>query len=165
MQWFAVYTKSKNEQLAADHLLRQGFNVFLPCYQRQRKHARKIDVVITALFPRYLFVELDENTGHWRSVEGTRGVSYLLRVNGSPVVIPNKLIDLLKTQHDEQGFVSINVLASFVKGQKVQIIDGCFSGQTAVFENMDDQQRVQLLLDFLSRPISIQLPIWAVEAI
>lgn len=164
-KWHVVYTKPYHEQVVATQLLQQNFDIYLPCYQRQRRHARKIEIIQAPLFPRYLFVSLKNEQSSLHAIDSTRGVSYLLRINGYPAVVPSTVIDLLKEQQDEKGCVPISTLTLFLKGQEVQIIDGCFNGQTAIFEKLDDKQRAQLLLNFLNQPISISLPVHTIKAI
>ena len=58
-RWFVAQSHVHAESKAAMHLGRQGFEVYLPRYRKQRRHARRIDVVATPLFPRYPFVSID----------------------------------------------------------------------------------------------------------
>lgn len=163
-QWFVVHTQALKETLAQQHLKDQNFEVYLPCYKKIRRHARKIDEVSAPLFPRYLFIAIDLETDQWRSVLGTRGVSCLLMINGRPAVIPTAIIQSLKEQETNDGFVPIQSIASFEKGDRVRIMDGAFKEYVAIFEKMDDKQRVQLLLDCLGRQVAVSLPLGAVEA-
>ena len=68
IRWYVVQTQVNGELKAAQNLMRQGFEVYLPCYLKRRRHARKIDLVSKPLFPRYLFVAIDVATQRaWRS--------------------------------------------------------------------------------------------------
>ena len=75
-RWFVAQSHVHAESKAAMHLDRQGFEVYLPRYRKQRRHARRIDVVAAPLFPRLWFCN---NTiayrplgtyVAWRSVNG-----------------------------------------------------------------------------------------------
>jgi len=70
----------------------------------------------------------------------------------------------LKLQEVTSGVASLSSVAIFDQGQNVHIKEGVFSGYTAVFDKMDERQRVKLLLNFLGREQSIHLPLYAVEA-
>lgn len=163
-QWFVVYTQPSKEKKAMQHLLEQGFQVYLPCYKKERRHARKKEIVLAPLFPRYLFVAFDLELDLWRSINGTRGVAYLLMCDENPAHIPTAMIDALKEREDELGSVPVDTLAMFVKGDKLRILDGAFEGYVAVFEQLDDKTRVQLLLNFLGRETRMMLPLDSVEA-
>lgn len=164
-QWFVTHTQPSKEFVAQQHLLEQNFDVYLPRYQRIRRHARKVETVLSPLFPRYLFVSLDLASDYWRSVNGTRGVSYLLTTNDQPTSVSDLVIAELKAREDQEGIVPVSSLSIFMKGDKVRICEGAFEGQEAVFEKLNDNQRVQLLLNFLGRESRVTMPIYAVEAV
>jgi len=163
-QWFVVHTQPCKESVAQKHLFEQGFEVYMPRFKKTRRHARKVEEILAPLFPRYLFVGIDLEVDQWRSVQGTRGVSYLLVQNNQPATVPIEIIQGLKDQENAEGLVSIDDLIFFTKGDKVRVLDGAFKDYVAVFEKMDDKQRVQLLLSCLGREVNVSLPLHAVEA-
>lgn len=165
INWFVVHTQPRKENIAKQHLFEQGFEVYFPRFKKVRRHARKVDEVLAPLFPRYLFIGLDLSIAPWRSVNGTRGVCYILTNNNRPSMVPNDVIVNLKMQENEDGLVPITSLIFFTKGDKVRIRTGAFKDHIAIFENLDPKKRVQLLLDFLGRETKISLPYYVVEAV
>lgn len=163
-QWFVVHTQPCKESIAQKHLSEQGFEAYMPRFKKTRRHARKVEEILAPLFPRYLFVGIDLEVDQWRSVQGTRGVSYLLVHDNQPAIVPFEIIQGLKDQENADGLVSIDDLMFFAKGDKVRVLDGAFKDYVAVFEKMDDKQRVQLLLSCLGREVNVYLPAHAVEA-
>lgn len=162
-QWFVVHTQPSKELLAVEQLRQQGFEAYLPRYQKVRRHARKIDTVLSPLFPRYVFVNLDRESDQWRRINGTRGVSYILTNNEQPVFVPDGVIQGLQKQEGIDGALPISSLLMFEKGDKVRIREGSFEGNTAIFEALDDKERVYLLLNFLGRETKIVIPLYAIE--
>ncbi|PIW26404.1 MAG: transcriptional activator RfaH [Rhodospirillales bacterium CG15_BIG_FIL_POST_REV_8_21_14_020_66_15] len=162
MNWYVVYTQPHKEQVALRNLAKQGFDAYLPRYQKQCRHARRIYTVMTPLFPRYLFVRLDPETQRWRSINGTIGVSYLLSEGPDPIAIPNDVVDAIHGR-EREGIVQI-APPEFVKGQKLCITDGPFAELEGLFECVDDEQRVVLLLEFMGRVVRTRLPGHAVTA-
>lgn len=67
-RWYVVQTQVNGEARAAQNLMRQGFEIYLPRYLKRRRHARKIDLTAKPLFPRYMFVAVDVATQRWRSI-------------------------------------------------------------------------------------------------
>ena len=53
-RWFVVQTQVNGEAKAAQNLKQQGYDVYLPCYLKRRRHARKVDFTAKPLFPRYM---------------------------------------------------------------------------------------------------------------
>lgn len=162
--WFVAHTHPMKEQIAEQHLREQGFDVYLPRFKKMRRHARKVEEVLAPLFPRYLFVAMEVEVAHWRCVNSTRGVSYLLQNDGLPAEIPKKIVETLKEKETVDGFISINSLAAFIKGDKVRVLKGVFKDHLAIFETMDAKQRTQLLLTFLGRETKVSLPAYVVRA-
>lgn len=163
-QWCVAYTQPGKEIMARQNLEAQGFEVYLPRFRKVRRHARRIDHVLSPLFPRYLFVAIDTDAQRWRSVNGTRGISYLLSADDMPLPVPGRVVESLQAQEEDGEIVPVNSLSLLSPGTELQVVDGPFSGQSAKFECMDGSQRVQLLLSFLGRDTRICLPTHAVEA-
>lgn len=163
-QWFVAYTHPHKEDLAQHHLHLQNFETYCPRYKRIRHHARKIDTIFAPLFPRYLFVSIDLAKDRWRSINGTRGIHYLLMRQDKPVVISTLMIDSLRMKEDDEGAVPVTSLMLFAQGQQVNITQGFFEGHTATFEKMNDNHRVKLLLKFLGQEQHIDIPLYAVDA-
>lgn len=164
ISWFVAHTQPMKEYVAQRHLLEQGFEVYLPRFKKLRRHARKVEEVLAPLFPRYLFLGMDIEVARWRSVNGTRGVSYLLMAENQPVEVPMKIIEGLKGKESPDGLVPLDSLITFIKGDKVHVLEGPFKDQRAIFETLDDEKRVQVLLTFLGRETRVSLPTYAVEA-
>lgn len=162
--WCAAYTQPLKELVAQQHLFDQGFDVYFPRFKKIRRHARKVEKVLLPLFPRYIFVGMSLKTARWRSINGTRGVSYLLMNNDlKPACVPFQVIEELKSREISDGVVSIASLVAFTKGDNVQILEGVFKDQSAVFEALDDKSRVQLLLNFLGREVTVTFPVYTVK--
>lgn len=162
MNWYVAYTLAQKEAIAALNLRNQGFEVYLPRYRKTRRHARRVDVVSTPLFPRYLFVRMDPAVQRWRSINGTIGISYLLSEGPEPIAIPDAVIDVIREREDD-GLVKI-ASPAFAYGQKVYVTEGPFADLQGLFECVDDAQRVVLLLEFMGRVVRARLPGHAVSA-
>ena len=163
--WCVAHTQPSKELVAQQHLLDQGFEVYMPRFKKTARHARKVEEKLVPLFPRYIFVGMDLSSARWRSVNGTLGISHLLMSNDlNPAKVSTRIIEDLRAQEIGDGIVPVASLVNFVKGEKVRILDGAFTDQTAIFESMDDKSRVQLLLTFMGREMKMTLPIYAVEA-
>ena len=163
-QWFVVHTHVQKEANATLHLVRQGFEVYLPQFLKVRKHARRRETVKKPLFPRYLFVAIDLSLDRWRSVNSTVGVSYIICNGETPVSVPEQIINSIKMREDEEGNVRPNKIVRFFKGEHVHIVDGALAGQEAIFNCPRDEDRVQVLLNLLGRPTKVTLPLDSINA-
>lgn len=153
--WYVVRTQPNAETRALAHLERQSFRAYLPTYTKRRRHARRTDHVQRALFPRYLFVALDEGSA-WRPILSTVGVSELLRVGDRPVPVPAGVIDALR-QGERDGRFDEAGASRFAAGQIVRVLAGPFADFVGRIAALADSDRVYVLLDFLGREVRAKI--------
>jgi transcriptional antiterminator RfaH len=163
-RWYVVQTRPQAEGKAAAHLGRQGFKIYLPRYLKRRRHARRVEMVATPLFPRYMFVAIDMAVHRWRSIQSTVGVARLVCNGDHPAEVPEAVIKGLRLGEDERGFVRLEKPPAFHVGDKIRILDGVFSACLGLFEGMTDGERIAILLDMLGRKVRVVLDADAVEA-
>ena len=137
-----VQTQVNGEAKAAQNLLRQGYEIYLPRHLKRRRHARKVDFVAKPLFPRYMFVAIDMATQRWRSIQSTFGVSRLVCNGEDPAVVPDGVVRALKAREDDRGFVKMEVRPAFAPGDKVRVLAGAFMDNAGLFNGMADHDRV-----------------------
>ena len=162
--WYVVQSQPRAEARAVHHLIRQGYDAYLPRYLKRRRHARKVDVVATPLFPRYLFVRFDVNAVRWRAIRSTVGVTHLVCQGDLPTPAPDGIVEDIRAREDELGFVSMARDVPFRRGEMVRICDGALAEQLGLFECVTDEERVILLLDVLGRQIRVKLPLDSIVA-
>lgn len=151
MKWHVIHTKVKEEFRALENLQAQGFEVFLPTCQVQRKLQGKIKLATEPLFSRYLFIRLSDVSSNWFPIRSTRGVSQLLRFGAlsEPVVLPDPIIDCLKERCAKEE--PLHEL--FNSGEMLEITQGPFKGFIGFFEKLktlpDGISRALLLVEML----------------
>jgi transcriptional antiterminator RfaH len=156
-KWYVVFTHAHAEAKAAQHLVRQGFDIYLPRYLKRRRHARRIETVSAPLFPRYLFVSVDTFTQRWRAIHSTFGVARLVCNGDEPAEVSDGVINDLKHREDERGFIHLDRRPRFAAGDKIRVLDGVFSACLGLFEGMSDRERVSILLELLGRKVRVVL--------
>ena len=129
-KWYLIQTKPQQESIAAQNLSNQGFNTFYP--------KAPINNKITPLFPRYLFIELDDKTQNWTPIRSTKGVANFVRFGLRFAIVPNKIINMIKIQQQQTIEKLINI-CSHQKGDDIEIQSGAFKGQKAVFQNYNSR--------------------------
>ena len=151
--WFVVHTKPRQEQLAEEHLARQGFECFLPrtlnpCRRLKRRR-------VEPMFPRYLFLRADTAVQNISSVGHTRGVSRLVKFGTRLAQAPEWVVERLKRATDQvSGLVRLAPLP-FARGDRVDVFDGPFAGLRAIFQTEDGDSRALLLVQLLGREITV----------
>ena len=74
LDWYLVHTRPRQEEVAREHLERQGYGVYLPRLQLPRRRRGHWHDVIEPLFPRYLFAGARRNEQSLHPIRSTRGV-------------------------------------------------------------------------------------------
>lgn len=146
VNWLLVYTKSRAECLAQEHLERQGFDVLCPLMRVQKLRRRKWTWIEEPLFPRYLFVGASA-VQSWAPVRSTVGVTSLVKFGGAYAIVPEALIELLRSSAEQPKAHR----PLFQRGQKLRIIAGSYSRLEAIFEMEEGEHRATVLLDLLGR--------------
>lgn len=162
-RWYVVHTHPHQEARALAHLQRQGYEVYLPRYLRTRRHARRVERVAAALFPRYLFVIMDIAETRWRSVNATTGVLGLVMIGDVPAAIPDRVVEEIR-QRETAGYVRIDVGSSLRRGQRVLVNMPSLYDCEAIFDCATDNDRILVLLRMLGRQIRVEVPSHAVAA-
>jgi transcriptional antiterminator RfaH len=162
--WYVVQTQVHAERKAAAHLNRQGFETYLPCYLRRRRHARRVENIIAPLFSRYLFVAVDMAAQRWRCIQSTVGVVRLICNGEHPASVPHGVVDELKANEDERGLIALDTRPRFARGDKIIVLGGAFSSCLGLFEGMSSSERVSILLDLLGRKVRVVIGMHDIDA-
>ncbi len=158
MRWFAIHTRAHAEKQAAAHLRNQGFTTYLPCYRKRRSHARRVEIVQAPVFPRYLFIQMDEQSAPWRAVRSTVGVVDIVRLGERPAPVPEGIVEAIQAREGRDGLVCLGAETIYGKGEKLRIAAGMFQGQTGLFEGATEEDRVIILLELLGRGVRVSVP-------
>jgi transcriptional antiterminator RfaH len=148
--WYAVHAKARQERLAAEHLTRQHYRVYLPLLRSPKRRRGLWRDAIEPLFPGYLFIRLNLRLHNTAPIRSTHGVTGLVRFGGEPRPVPEELVErLLTAETDPEGTILQEHL--FQSGDRVEIASGPLAGLKAVFLAASGQERAHLLLDLLGR--------------
>lgn len=154
--WSVAQTQPFSERKAQRFLEGQNFVCYLPKilqggYRGPRRERE------AALFPRYLFVQIEDV---WHSIKSTPGVAGVLCDGASvPIWVRDRVIEGLKARENKDGFIVLPKKEPFKKGQKVKIISGQFAGQLALYDGMSSRARERVLLQMLGQHVSVELNI------
>lgn len=154
--WFLLQTKSRQEARAVENLERQGVDSFCPMILMEKVSRGKRVLKEEALFPGYLFVNFNQTTVSATSVRSTRGVSHFVTCAGSPVMVPDSLIEQLQKRTNSNSEELVSNLPQ--TGDQVEVIKGPFRGLNAVFSEIDGNQRAVVLINLLNQQVKASLP-------
>ncbi|WP_046079684.1 transcription/translation regulatory transformer protein RfaH [Halomonas sp. HG01] len=157
-RWYAIQCKGGESFRAAEHLGNQGYEVFHPVLEVQKKRRGKLEWVSEPLFPYYLFIRLDRLVSNWRPIRSTRGVLKLVTFGGEmPVAVGDGLIEVLRRQASQDDDDVAHVY--FRAGETVEITEGPFKDLQAVFASHKGEERAIVLLNMLHQQQRLEMPV------
>jgi transcriptional antiterminator RfaH len=145
--WYLMYTKPQQEKVALDNLTRQNYQCYLPLINKEKISQGKKILTKEPMFPRYLFVRLNnDGLQNWSPIRSTKGVVKLVSFGNVPAAINDEAINNLRQNIDKHL-----IFKAFLEGDIVEIVRGPFKGLEAVFKAYNGQERAILLLNFMAK--------------
>jgi transcription elongation factor/antiterminator RfaH len=154
VRWYAVRTQPAQERRAEFQLRQQGYVTFLPLLKKSVRHARKLRQVRAALFPGYLFVQLDLDRDRWRSVNSTYGVSGLIMGGDQPMPVPVGVVESFINLTQADGLVDFT--PNLKLGAEVVLVSGGLSGMIGRLKRCDGKGRVEVLLQIMGQEVCVK---------
>ena len=130
--------------------------LFLPKSAKRKKQ-------IVALFPNYLFVCVDVVSEEYASIIWCPGVKRMVSFNGTPAIVEESIMAFLMAQAGADGVISARCNVTI--GQQVAIDGGPFDGLVGIIQEPPNAKgRVKILLELLSRPTKVDVPVQFIKA-
>lgn len=154
-EWFCLRTQTKREHIAAAILNRlEEVEVFCPRISQIKKTRNGKKRFVEAMFPGYIFAKFHYQT-HSRQVVYSQGITQMVEL-GDRRVIPERIVQDLKESLPE-GIIEAPDL-SIEPGAEIEVITGSLKGLNGkVLAQLPAKNRVQILLDFLGREITVDV--------
>lgn len=154
-EWFCLRTQTKREHIAAKMLSKlEAVEVFCPRISQVRKTRNGKKRFVDALFPGYIFAcfHFDHK---YRQVIHTQGVTGIVQ-HGERRALPEKVVQQLKQTFPEP--ITEAPDPSIEPGATVELVQGSLQGlQGKVLAALPAQNRIQVLLEFLGREITVSV--------
>lgn len=150
-RWVCLFTQPRYEGLACDSLKRAGLEPYLPLYRTFVSHARKRSAEVRPLFTRYIFARSNGAPHALRTAYRLQGISGYAGNSFANSLVREDVINLLRSREGDEGLVAMD-FNTLIPGQKVKLLSGAFAGFEAVFQEVDDQRRCWIFLEFLGKP-------------
>ena len=154
--WYSVRTKPKHEHIATANLRRHlGLAVFFPRLRLEKVTRRGLVRVTEPLFPCYIFVRciVEERVNE---IQHLSGVSRLVSFGGRHPHVPDPIIEELQACFAQEELIAVE--SRLVPGDEVTVAVGAFAGMSAqVLKSLPAKKRVQILLDILGRPTTVEV--------
>ena len=153
-QWFAVWTRSRHEQVVRDQLERKKIIAFLPTitrWSRWKDRKKKID---WPLFPGYCFAQFDPDNA--LPILKCTGVVNIVSVEGKPAPIPEyELESIRRLVSSELQFDPCPLIR---EGMMVEVIHGPLRGVVGRLMRKDaPRARLVLSVNLIGQAVSVDV--------
>jgi transcription antitermination factor NusG len=117
------------------------------------------------VFPGYVFFKIEEGFSRWDLIRWAPGVRRMLQGDAAPATLSDEVIERIRLRLAERQLTPPRATLYMYKGQRVVIESGPLRMVDAIFEkNLDASQRVQVLVQLLGRPLTVELDAAIVRA-
>lgn len=151
--WYAIWTRSRHEQVVREQLERKGFEAFLPTitrWSRWKDRKKKID---WPLFPGYCFVRFD---GRERlPILKVPGVVSIVSFNGDIAPIPEPEIDGIRRL--VQSDLQYDPCPLIKEGMMVEVVHGPLKGVFGRLIRKGTHARLVLSVDLIGQAVSVEV--------
>jgi transcription antitermination factor NusG len=158
--WFAVWTRSRHEQVVRDQIEGKGLEAFLPTITRWSRWKDRRKKVDWPLFPGYCFARFDPSQR--LSVLKCAGVVSIVSVNGDIASIPDVEIDSIRRlvtsdlQYDPCPLIQ--------EGSLVEVVHGPLKGVVGRLTRKGAHARLVLAVDLIGQAVSVEVDAADVKA-
>jgi len=154
--WYTVRTKPKHEHIAAANLRRRlAQAVFFPKIRLEKLTRRGLVRVVEPLFPCYIFLRcvVEEQA---TDIQHVSGVGRLVQFGHRFPPVADGIIEELQACFGADDLIAVE--SRLVPGAEVTAATGAFAGTSAqVLKSLPAKKRVQILLEILGRPTTVEV--------
>ena len=157
--WFAIWTRSRYEQLVCRELTARSIENFLPTITHVSKWKDRKKQIRWPLFPGYCFARFDAPS--LLRVLKCEGVVTVLSNGSKPVAVPDVEIEGL--QRLVASGLSYDPCTEFRAGTMARVVNGPLAGIVGRVERQGSQDHLILAVDLLNSGARVQVAAWDLE--
>lgn len=154
--WYSARTKPKHEHIATANLRRQlALAVFFPKLRLEKLTRRGVVRVIEPLFPCYIFIHCVVED-QINDIQHVSGIGRLVQFGNKFPQVADVIIEELQACFGADDLIAVE--NRLEPGAEVTVATGAFAGMSAqVLKSLPAKKRVQILLDILGRPTTVEV--------
>jgi transcription termination/antitermination protein NusG len=160
-RWFAVWTRSRHEQVVREQLEKKNVEAFLPTlprWSRWKDRKKKID---WPLFPGYCFARFNPDDA--LPVLKVPGVVSIVSFEGKPAPIPDYELESIRVLVASE--LQFDPCPLLHEGMKVEVVHGPLKGVVGRLMRKDAKHaRLVLSVDLIGQAVSVEVDAASVKA-
>ena len=151
--WYAVWTRSRHEQVVREQIERKGYEVFLPTitrWSRWKDRKKKID---WPLFPGYCFARFEARER--LPILTCTGVVSIVSFDGEPAPVPDQEIDGIRRLVNSE--LQYDPCPLVREGMVVEVTHGPLKGVIGRLVRKGAHARLVLSVDLIGQAVSVEV--------
>ena len=153
MAWYAVWTRSRHEQVVRDQLQRKGLEAFLPTITRWSRWKDRKKQIDWPLFPGYCFARFD--AAERLPVLKCTGVVNIVSFDGDIVAIPEHEIESIRRLVESD--LQFDPCPLIREGMMVEVTHGPLKGVVGRLVRKGAHARLVLAVDLIGQAVSVEV--------
>ena len=153
VQWYALWTRSRHEQVVREQLEQRGVEAFLPTvtrWSRWKDRKKKID---WPLFPGYCFARF--HPGERLPVLKCTGVVSIISFEGEPAPIPeHEIVGIRQLVESDLAYDPCPMIR---EGMMVEVMHGPLKGVIGRLMRKSEKARLVLSVDLIGQAVSVEV--------
>jgi transcription termination/antitermination protein NusG len=152
-QWYALWTRSRHEQVVREQLQQKHIEAFLPTvtkWSRWKDRKKKID---WPLFPGYCFARFD--AAERLPILKCTGVVSIISFEGEPAPIPELEIDGIRQLVESD--LAFDPCPMIREGTMVEVLHGPLKGVVGRLLRKNEKARLVLSVDLIGQAVSVEV--------
>lgn len=151
--WYAIWTRSRHEQVVREQLERKGLEAFLPTITRWSRWKDRKKQIEWPLFPGYCFARF---VGHDRlPVLKCTGVVNIVSFDGEIVAIPEREIEAIRRLVETD--LQFDPCPLIREGMMVEVTHGPLKGVAGRLMRKGAHARLVLSVDLIGQAVSVEV--------
>lgn len=153
LAWFAIWTRSRHEQVVRQQLERKGLEAFLPTVTRWSRWKDRKKQIAWPLFPGYCFARFV--AGERLPILKCTGVVSIVSMNGEPAAIPASEIDAIRTLVETD--LAYDPCPLIREGMLVEVMHGPLRGVVGRLVRKGAHARLVLAVELIGQGVSVEV--------
>ena len=152
-KWFALWTRSRQEKVAAKTLDLLGVNHFLPLKTEAHQWSDRKQLVSKPLFSGYVFVHMDLKRENRLDVLKIPGIVGFVGNQAGPLAIADYEIEAVRTVL--ASGMDCAVLPILKEGDRVRVVRGALAGLEGLLVSLQSASRLVISVDMIKQSLAV----------
>jgi transcription antitermination factor NusG len=153
MNWYALWTRSRHEQVVREQLERKQVEVFLPTIRKWSRWKDRKKQIDWPLFPGYCFARFEPHES--LPILKCTGVVSIVSFEGEPAPIPEHELNSIRTLIDTD--LAFDPVPLIKEGQMVEVVHGPLKGVVGRLVQKREKARLVLSVDLIGQGVSVEI--------